>query len=102
MMTAAPLPADAGVIVPDMVYFAATAVKSTPVSLAPATVRVTEDGVKIWPLLLGVTTYDPFGTLAKLKFPRLSVTAVALAGPLSVTVAPVLPYEGATVPDSVH
>jgi hypothetical protein len=62
--TVAPAPP---VIVPEMLYVAtAVAVKFTPVTLELFTVTDALEGLKISPVLLGVTVYVPFKTPLKL------------------------------------
>jgi len=56
-------------------------------------------GVKLKPVLLGVTTYVPFAKPAKLYAPDESVVVVAVAAPLSATTTAVVPV---TVPEMVH
>jgi hypothetical protein len=56
-VTVAPAPAEAGLIVPEMVYVGATAVavKFIAVTLAPLSVTAWLPGLKLKPVLLGVT-----------------------------------------------
>jgi len=56
-----------------------------------------EEGLKVYPLSLGVTVYDPAIKLAKVKLPEEFVVVVALAAPVSVIVTPA-PL-GLTVPE---
>ena len=68
-VTVAPDPFPAGVIVPKMMNVFSDpvgAVKFTPVTAAPFTVTCTLVGLKVTPLLLAATVYEPFARLAKL------------------------------------
>ena len=51
----APDPLAAGVMVPEMLYVTAEAVKFAPVTLAPLTVTGRLEGLNVKPLLLAVT-----------------------------------------------
>jgi len=59
-VTVAPLPAAAGLIVPERVKVCAVAVKFTPVTLALETVAFLLPGLNVNPAWLGVTVYVPF------------------------------------------
>jgi hypothetical protein len=66
-VTVAPLPSDAGVMVPETVYVAAAvAVKVKTVAGPPLTVTFWEAGVKLIPGSFGVTVYVPGATPVKL------------------------------------
>ena len=53
--TVAPEPLAAGVMVPEMLYVTAEAVKFVPVTLAPLTVTGRLEGLNVNPVLLAVT-----------------------------------------------
>jgi len=68
-VTVAPDPLPAGLTVPEMpkvFWDPPETVKFTPVTSAPFTVTCTLVGLKVTPLLLAVTVYEPFARLAKL------------------------------------
>ena len=68
-VTVTPDPSIAGLTVPEMVNVlddVVDAVKFTPVTWAPFTVTCWLGGVKLTPLLLAVTVYDPLVRLPKL------------------------------------
>src|ERR1700684_1085525 len=93
-----------GLMVPEMVNAfcdcdPVEAVKFTPVTWAPFTVTCMLAGVKVIPLLLAVTVYDPFARLRKLKLPELSAVVVVLRAPLRLTVAPEPLAAGLMLPD---
>ena len=64
-VTVAPLPSDAGVMVPETVYVAA-AVNAETVTGPPLTVTLREVGAKSIPGSFGVTVYVPGATFVKL------------------------------------
>jgi hypothetical protein len=80
----------------------AVAVKFTPVTLAPLTVEFWLAGVKVKPLLLGVRVYAPFASPLNVYAPAVFAVAMALAAPLSVTVAPLPPAVGLIVPEMLN
>ena len=51
------------------------------------------------PGLLGESVYVPLAKPVNVKLPELLAVVVALAAPLSVTVAPLPPAEGVIVPE---
>lgn len=68
-VTVAPDPLPAGLTVPEIVKMFCDppeAVKFTPVTPDPFTVTCTLVGLKVTPLLLAATVYEPFARLAKL------------------------------------
>jgi hypothetical protein len=69
-VTVAPEPFDAGLTVPEMLYVVGdpveAAVKLTAETLAPLTVTGELAGLKLSPLLLGVTAYEPLARPVKL------------------------------------
>jgi hypothetical protein len=70
-----------------MVKVCATELKFA-VAFAPFTVTAWLAGVKMNAVLVGVTVYDPFGTPVKVKTPDVFAVTVAVAAPVSFTVAP--------------
>ena len=73
IVTATPGPFAAGLIVPEMLYVGCgpvevvvEAVKFTPVTLAPLTVTGELGGLKVNPLSLTVTVYEPLARPVKL------------------------------------
>jgi hypothetical protein len=81
------------------VFVCAVAVKLIPVTLAPFIVAFWLVGLKVYPVLLGVTAYVPFARPVNAYAPELSVVVVAVAAPLSATVAPLPPVVGEIVPE---
>ena len=92
----APLPADAGLIVPERLQVCAATAKFTPVTFARFMFADCDKGVKLKPALPGVTVYGPLPSPEKVKLPDASAVAVALLVPLNVTVAP-LPADGGLI-----
>ena len=98
-MSVVPLPLAAGLTVPETVKVGIGAtVKSMAATLAPLIVTVRLDGVKMKPVLDGVTVYEPLGSVLKENAPAPSAIAVALVGPVSVSVVPLPLAAGVTVP----
>jgi hypothetical protein len=58
------------------------------VAFAPLTVTAWFAGVKVKPVLLGVTVYEPFAMPEKVYAPEVSAVADAVAAPVNATVAP--------------
>ena len=85
-LTVAPEPPDP-LIVPLMLKVCAVELKLA-VLLAPLMVTAWFVGVKIAPDFEGVTVYDPLASPVKLYAPEVLVVVVAVAAPVSLTVAP--------------
>jgi hypothetical protein len=51
---------------PVIVHVCCVAVKAAAVTFAPLTVTATLAGLKVYPLLVGVTVYDPFANPGRL------------------------------------
>jgi len=78
-------------------------VKVTPeVTLAPLIVTVVLLGLNVKPVWLGVIVYVPFANPVKVKLPELSAVVVAVAAPLSMTVAPLPDAAGLMVPEMLY
>jgi hypothetical protein len=75
------------------------ATKLSPVMFAEVTIAARVVGLNENPVLLGVTAYVPADKPLKLYAPDVFVVVVAVAAPLSVTVAELPPAAGLTVPD---
>jgi len=82
-----------------MLKLVAVAVKLMLLTLLPLTVTVWEVGLKLNPVLLGVTVYEPFTKLEKEYAPELLAVVVAEPAPPRVTVAPLPPLVGLIVPE---
>ena len=100
-ITAAPLPAEAGLIVPERVKvgpFCTAATKFTPATSLLVITAACVVGLKPKPVALGVTAYVPADKPEKLYVPLLLAVVVAVAAPLNDKVVVTL-GAGFTVPE---